>query len=56
MHAASQDLEVLDLACGALPAKLFDTQIAAGFVGHSLPASPPWSSASTASTCPRATA
>ncbi|WP_426572956.1 ribonuclease D [Aquihabitans sp. McL0605] len=37
MHAASQDLEVLDLACGALPRQLFDTQIAAGFVGHSLP-------------------
>jgi ribonuclease D len=37
MHAASQDLEVLDLACGALPRTLFDTQIAAGFVGHSLP-------------------
>lgn len=37
MHAASQDLEVLDLACGALPRSLFDTQIAAGFVGHSLP-------------------
>lgn len=38
MHAASQDLEVLDLACGALPRELFDTQLAAGFVGHSLPA------------------
>jgi ribonuclease D len=38
MHAASQDLEVLDLACGALPRQLFDTQLAAGFVGHSLPA------------------
>ncbi|MFN8019570.1 MAG: HRDC domain-containing protein [Acidimicrobiales bacterium] len=37
MHAASQDLEVLDLACGALPRRLFDTQLAAGFVGHSLP-------------------
>jgi len=37
MHAASQDLEVLDLACGALPRDLFDTQLAAGFVGHSLP-------------------
>lgn len=38
MHAASQDLEVLDLACGALPTRLFDTQLAAGFLGHSLPA------------------
>jgi ribonuclease D len=37
MHAASQDLEVLDLACGALPRQLFDTQLAAGFAGHSLP-------------------
>src|SRR3954466_7636980 len=37
MHAASQDLEVLHLACGALPRELFDTQLAAGFVGHSLP-------------------
>src|SRR6476646_2436710 len=37
MHAASQDLEVLDLACGALPTRLFDTQLAAGFLGHSLP-------------------
>ena len=37
MHAASQDLEVLDLACGALPRNLFDTQLASGFVGHSLP-------------------
>jgi ribonuclease D len=37
MHAATQDLEVLDLACGALPRHLFDTQLAAGFSGHSLP-------------------
>jgi len=37
MHAATQDLEVLDLACDAVPASLFDTQLAAGFVGHSLP-------------------
>jgi ribonuclease D len=33
-HAATQDLEVLSRACGALPSKLFDTQVAAGFVGH----------------------
>lgn len=33
-HAASQDLEVLWRACGALPSRLFDTQVAAGFVGH----------------------
>lgn len=37
MHAGSQDLEILDLVCGALPQQLFDTQVAAGFVGHSLP-------------------
>lgn len=37
MHAASQDLEVLDLACGELPRHLFDTQLAAGFSGHTLP-------------------
>lgn len=38
MHAASQDLEVLLRACGVVPRDLFDTQLAAGFVGHSLPA------------------
>jgi len=37
MHAARQDLEILDLACGAIPARLFDTQIAAGFLGLSTP-------------------
>lgn len=37
IHAADQDLEVLLLACGALPSVLFDTQIAAGFVGLSTP-------------------
>lgn len=37
LHAASQDLEVLDLACGAVPQHLFDTQIAAGFLGMSTP-------------------
>lgn len=38
MHAASQDLEVLYRSCQVLPRDLFDTQLAAGFVGHSLPA------------------
>jgi ribonuclease D len=33
-HAADQDLEVLDRACGALPGRLLDTQVAAGFLGH----------------------
>lgn len=37
MHAASQDLEVLDRACGTIPLHLFDIQIAAGFVGMSTP-------------------
>jgi ribonuclease D len=37
MHAATQDLEVLDLACGTLPTRLFDTQLAAGFLGLSTP-------------------
>jgi ribonuclease D len=33
-HAAEQDLEVLERACGLLPQQLFDTQVAAGFLGH----------------------
>ncbi len=37
MHAAQQDLEVLDLAANAIPSALFDTQIAAGFIGMSSP-------------------
>ena len=37
IHAATQDLEVLEQACGAIPARLFDTQIAAGFLGFSSP-------------------
>ena len=36
-HAADQDLEVLDSACGDIPRQIFDTQIAAGFVGFSTP-------------------
>jgi ribonuclease D len=35
MHAASQDLEILVRVCGTLPSRLFDTQVAAGFVGYS---------------------
>ncbi|MEO5680266.1 MAG: HRDC domain-containing protein, partial [Acidimicrobiales bacterium] len=34
-HAAEQDLEVLDRACGRGPSRLFDTQVAAGFLGMS---------------------
>jgi ribonuclease D len=33
-HAATQDLEVLMRACNVLPSRLFDTQVAAGFLGH----------------------
>jgi ribonuclease D len=33
-HAADQDLEVLENACGTVPARLFDTQVAAGFLGY----------------------
>jgi ribonuclease D len=35
MHAASQDLEILARVCGTVPAQLFDTQVAAGFLGFS---------------------
>ena len=35
MHAASQDLEILDRVCGTVPGHLFDTQVAAGFLGYS---------------------
>lgn len=38
LHAAQQDLEVLARACGTVPARLFDTQLAAGFVGYATPA------------------
>lgn len=37
LHAAAQDLEVLELACGVVPATVFDTQLAAGFLGLGLP-------------------
>lgn len=36
-HAAEQDLSILSTACGAVPATVFDTQIAAGFLGLSSP-------------------
>ena len=36
-HAAQQDLDVLTHAVGAVPAHLFDTQVAAGFVGYGTP-------------------
>ena len=37
VHAAEQDLEVLEHACGTVPARLFDTQVAAGFLGQVSP-------------------
>ena len=36
-HAAQQDLDVLTYVCGAVPSKMFDTQLAAGFVGYGTP-------------------
>ena len=36
-HAAQQDLDVLTHAVGAIPARLFDTQVAAGFIGYGTP-------------------
>lgn len=36
-HAAQQDLDVLTHAVGAIPRRLFDTQLAAGFLGYSTP-------------------
>ncbi|MBA3653954.1 MAG: HRDC domain-containing protein [Actinobacteria bacterium] len=35
LHAAEQDLEILQTCCTVLPKAMFDTQIAAGFVGYS---------------------
>jgi len=37
LHAASQDLEVFQHWAGAVPGKIFDTQLAAGFTGLSTP-------------------
>jgi ribonuclease D len=37
MHAASQDIPILDRACGVQPARLVDTQLAAGFLGFGMP-------------------
>ena len=37
LHAAQQDLEVMARSCGTVPRELFDTQIAAGFLGHATP-------------------
>lgn len=37
MHACAQDIEVLAQECGTIPVRLFDTQVAAGFLGMSTP-------------------
>jgi ribonuclease D len=37
LHAAQQDLDVMQSSCGTVPAHLYDTQLAAGFVGYSTP-------------------
>ena len=37
VHAAQQDLDVLGHAIGAIPRHIYDTQIAASFVGYSTP-------------------
>lgn len=37
LHAAQQDLDVMTHAIGVIPERIFDTQIAAGFLGHSTP-------------------
>ena len=36
-HAGSADLPILERACGARPTTLFDTQVAAGFIGLGTP-------------------
>ena len=36
-HAAEQDLAILERACGHGPTQLFDTQVAAGFIGLGTP-------------------
>ena len=36
-HAGDQDLEVLERECGGVPSRLFDTQLAAGFLGWTSP-------------------
>jgi ribonuclease D len=36
-HAAGQDLDILRTACGVAPVRVFDTQVAAGFLGMSSP-------------------
>ncbi len=37
MHAARQDMEVMERSCGTIPSRLVDTQLAAGFLGYTSP-------------------
>ena len=37
LHASQQDLEVMSYAVGEVPSRMFDTQLAAGFIGYSTP-------------------
>jgi ribonuclease D len=37
LHAAQQDLDVLGHAVGSVPRVIYDTQVAAGFIGYSTP-------------------
>lgn len=37
MHAAQQDIDVLTQSVGSAPNKIFDTQLAAGFLGYTQP-------------------
>ena len=37
MHAARQDLEVMERVCGTVPSRLVDTQLLAGFLGYTTP-------------------
>jgi len=37
MHAAQQDMDVLTQSVGCAPSKIFDTQLAAGFLGYTQP-------------------
>ena len=37
MHAARQDMEVLERSCGTIPSRLVDTQVSAGFLGYTSP-------------------
>lgn len=37
LHAAQQDLDVLTHAVGTVPRRLYDTQVAASFIGYSTP-------------------